>query len=241
VSGRSHAPVSEERTRILFVPAELLAPELGDTFLDRESLEVRGVAGYREALRTAASWAPHLVVFRSEIDGQDAVEFCRNVTAQQRKAPPKLLMVTERVRAAAQADVACDAHLVSPVGGAQLLATIAELLDLAQRGAVRAALDVLVHTDGFADDGAAVDSTLSSGLSLSEEGMLIEAGRQLRIGASGRLLFFLPGIAERLAVDGRVRVAVDEIRLLYVVEFVDLAPQHRALIRRYVESQSVAA
>jgi len=42
-------------------------------------------------------------------------------------------------------------------------------------------------------------------------------------------------------VDACVRAAVNEVRLLYVVEFVDLAPQHRARIRRYVESQREAA
>jgi CheY-like chemotaxis protein len=233
--------VSQERTRILFVPAELLAPEVGRTILGRGSLDVRFAADYRAALRDAAGWMPHLIVLRSEIDGHDAVDFCRAIHAQLREAPPKLLMLTERLRAAAQADVACDAHLVSPVSIDQLLATIAELLDLSMRGSDRAAIDALVHTEGFADDGTAVDATLSSGVNLSEDGMLIEAGRQLRIGARGKLQFFLPGITERLAVDARVRVAVDEVRLRYVVEFVDLPPQHRALIRRYVESQSVAA
>jgi hypothetical protein len=78
-------------------------------------------------------------------------------------------------------------------------------------------------------------------VNLSEDGMLLEANRQLGIGARGRLLFFLPGQAERLAIEARVRAAVDELRLLYVVEFIDLAPQHRTLIRRYVESQQEAA
>lgn len=241
MNGGSNAPVRQEPTRILFVPAELLAPELGHTFLDRDSLEVRTAAGYRDALRHAASWAPHLIVLRSEIEDHEAFEFCRAVHARLRKPTPKLLMLTERLHTAAQPDVACDAHLVSPVGADQLLATIAELLDLALRRAGRAPLDVLVHTEGFADDATAVDASLSSGLNLSEDSMLIEAGRHLRIGARGSLQFFLPGITERMTVDARVRVAVDEVRLLYVVEFVDLAPQHRALIRRYVESQSVAA
>ena len=223
------------------MPTALLASERTGTFLDRESLEVRTAAGYGDALRTAADWTPHLIVLRSEIGGRDALEFCRAVRTRLRKPAPKLLMVTERLRTMAQPDVPCDSHLVSPVSAQQLLDTIAELLDLAQRRAERVPLDVLVHTEGFADDGSAVDSTLSSGVLLSEDGMLIEAGHQLRVDARGRLLFFLPGIAERLALDARVRVAVDEVRLLYVVEFVDLAPQHRALIRRYVEARSVAA
>ena len=76
---------------------------------------------------------------------------------------------------------------------------------------------------------------------LSEESVQIEASRMLALGATGRLQFFLPGGDERLLLEARVRVAVDEVLLLYVLEFVDLAPQHRALIRRYVESHEEAA
>lgn len=240
----SDAPFQREHTRILFVPADLLGPEIGESFLDRESLSVRSVTSWAEALAVSDAWAPHLVVFRSEFEDEAAPRFCQRVLAETRKPRPKLLMVTDRVRperVLAAADAACDAHLVSPISIDQLLETIAELIDLKQRRFDRVPLDVLVHTEGFAEENAAVDSTLSTGISVSEEGMMIEASRQLAIGVSGRLQFFLPDTSERLALDARVRVAVDEIRLLYMVEFTDLAPQHRTLIRRYVESRSEAA
>lgn len=239
----SEAPSRSERTRILFVPGDLLSPGRGASLLDRASFELRSAASFAQAHELSRSWSPHLIVLRTELDSHLAPEFCRAVRRVQPARAPRVLMITDQVYGAPRdaEDLACDAHLVSPVDAAQLMTTVAELLDLRERRCQRAPLDVLVHTEGFADDGAAIDATLSTGVEVSEDSMLIEANRQLGIGSCGRLLFFMPEQSERLAIEGRVRAAVDEVRLVYVVEFVDLAPQYRALIRRYVESQREAA
>ena len=99
---------------------------------------------------------------------------------------PRLLVVTDHLPGTLHdpTDLACDAHLVSPVPAEQLLSTIAELIDVPRRRRERVPLDVLVHTEGFAFD-QAVDATLSTGVNLSEDGMLLEANRQLGIGARG--------------------------------------------------------
>jgi hypothetical protein len=134
------------------------------------------------------------------------------------------------------ADVLCDAHLVSPIELPQLLSTIAELLQLKARRSIRAPIDALVHTEGFAGEkDAPVDVGPGTALNVSEDGMLLESARPLAVGARGRLLFFLPVSNERLVLQGIVRSAVDEVRLWFAIELIDLAPQHRALIRRYVE------
>jgi CheY-like chemotaxis protein len=239
--GSSDAPVSGQRTRVLFVPTKLLAPELDLIFQDRGSLELQSAVGYRDALAVASWWKPDLIVLSSEIDGEDALDFCQTVRSQTRASPPRLLMITEHLDGELDIDVPSDAHLVSPVAVEQLLATIAELTGVNQRGLPRVPLEVLVHTEGFADEGATSDTTLSTGIALSEDCMMLEASRQLGVGARGRLQFFLPAVDERLSVEAHVRVAIDEIRLLYVLEFLGLAPHHRALVRRYMESQKAAA
>lgn len=236
----SVSPAIGERTRILVVPDGLLGPELGETFLDRHSLVARTAKDATQGLTVAELWRPHLIVFRSA-PIEDVKRFCA-LRAAPGTPVPKLIMITDHLQEAdAPADAACDAHLVSPLAVEQLLSTIAELIDIPRRRCERVPIDVLVHTEGFDDGSAELDSTLSSALGLSEEGMLIEASRQLCLGKHGQLQFFLPDCAERLTLEGAVRVAVDEIRSIYVIEFVDLAPQHRALIRRYVESQKEAA
>lgn len=239
----SEAPSSSERTRILFVPGDWVGPTRGPSFLDRACLAVRSAATLAEARDLVDSWSPHLIALRSELDSNLAARFCRDVRGEQGARAPRLLMVTDYVQGVVRdaEDLACDAHLVSPVDPQQLLSTIAELIGLRERRGPRVPLDALVHTQGFADEGSAIEATLSSGLEISEDGMLIEASRQLGIDSRGRLLLFLPNQPERLALDGRVRLAVDELRSVYVIEFIDLAPQHRVLIRRYLESQREAA
>lgn len=232
-----------DRLRVLFVPDELLVPQLCETFLRRSTLTPRSAEDFTEALAIAQTFEPHLIVVRNEIGGESAASFCVRVRRAMHPRAPKILLLTDHLRSdvGAAADIACDAHLVGPVGSEQLLSTMAELLSMQRRRGERVPIDVLVHTEGFSDERVPVDATLSTAIMLSEDSVVIEASRMLTVGATGSLQFFLPGSDERLALGARVRVAVDEVRLLYVLEFLDLAPQHRAQIRRYVESNEEAA
>lgn len=228
-----------ETTRVLVVPHDLLERELGESFLDRQSLAVRSADTVETALEQVAQWQPDLVVFRSQLSGESIARFCQRLKGT---APtPRLLMLTDQLDETLgdADDASCDAHLVSPVSHTQLLDTMAELAGIDQRRAPRVSLDVLVHMDGFAGDG--VGSFLANGVDLSVDGMRLEANCQLTVGSSGALQFFLPDDGDRLTLEGRVRLAIDEVRLLYVVEFLDLAPQHRARIRQYVEHEASAA
>lgn len=224
--------------RVLIVPDDLLEHELGGTLLDRQSLRVRAARTLADALAINGAWLPSLIVLRSRVGGVPATELCRTLLRARPHQPPHLVLVTDSVgeQMGEAADALCDAHLVSPVELPQLLSTIAELLQLRARRSMRAPIDALVHTEGFAgDEGAPVDVGPGTALNVSEDGMLIESARPLAIGATGRLLFFLPGSRERLTLQGVVRTAVDEVRLWFAIELLDLAPQHRAEIRRYVE------
>ena len=222
---------------MLIVPDDLLAAELGESFLDRGSFGVRVAATAEQALTIARLARPSLVVFRDGVPDMALAPFCREL----RKAcNAKLLMLTEQIGdpALAQAEELCDAHLISPVETKQLLDTIAELLEVAQRRTRRVPLEVLVHTEGLVDGDDAVDTTLANGINISEDGMRLEASRPFRLAARGKLQFFLPDRTERLTLDAVVRVAVDEVRLTYALEFIDLAPQHRTAIRSYVAGWS---
>ena len=237
-------PGPGERTRILFVPDEVLAAALGSSFLQRRSVAFRSAHTTAHALAIVASWRPQLVVFRNQLEPAAAAHFCRAFAADTSGQASKLLMITEALQDADFAELAslgADAHLVSPVEPAQLLATIAELLALDRRAGPRARVDSLVHTEGFDGEHASVDAALGSALYVNEDGMVIESNRHLALDACGRVHFFLPGVPDRLSVNARVRASIDEIRLRFAIEFTDLAPQHRAAIRRYVESQRLPA
>jgi len=223
--------------RVLIVPDDLLAHELGGTLLDRQALRVRAAHSAAEAIAINAAWLPNLIVMRSRVNGEPVLKLCEVLRRDRSDGMPHLVLVTDSVGDMGEAaDVLCDAHLVSPIELPQLLSTIAELLQLKARRSLRAPIDALVHTEGFAaDKDAPVDVGPGTALNVSEDGILIESTRPLAVGATGRLLFFLPGIPERLVLQGIVRTAVDEVRMWFAIELIDLAPQHRALIRRYVE------
>ena len=67
--------------------------------------------------------------------------------------------------------------------------------------------------------------------------MLLEAKVILAIGSRGQLYFYLPGSSERVVVNAVVRTVMDEVRLHYAVEFLDLADHHREMVRQYVKEQ----
>jgi len=134
-------------------------------------------------------------------------------------------------------DGLCDARLLQPVSAEQLLCTAAELLLVRTRRAPRVPVETLVHLQGF---GLTTDNhgTLANAINISELGMLLEAGAQLDLGASGTLSFFLPGATERVVVSGVVRVALDEVLLHYAIEFDGPGGSHLQEIQRYISQPS---
>jgi DNA-binding response OmpR family regulator len=237
-------PGHGERTRILFVPDQVLVSALDPSFLQGRSIAIRGVETVADALGIVSSWRPHLVVFRNQLEADAAAHFCRALAADANAQGTKLLMVTEALQDvdfAELADAGADAHLISPVEPPQLLATISELLLLEQRRANRAPVHTRVHTEGFEHDADTLETSTSIAFDLGEDGMVVEATRHLGLGAPGRVSFSVPGSAERLILHARVRAAIDEVRLRYAIEFLELGTAQRALIRRYVESRRKAA
>jgi CheY-like chemotaxis protein len=193
----------------------------------------------REALDMADFWRPSLVLFKSDLGDMPMAAFCREVRARCKNSETRLLMLTDQIGGdlpqTDQADY--DAHLISPVEPRQLLHTIATLLDVRERRAPRASLEVLVRTEGFEESVSGEDDSLATSINVSENGMLLEAKVALAVGARGQLYFFLPGSTERVTVSGVVRTVMDEVRLHYAVEFLDLAAHHREMVRGYVDEQ----
>jgi DNA-binding response OmpR family regulator len=222
---------------LLLVPDDVLSGEIRESFLDRGSFTVRTAGDASEALSMISVWRPSLIVFRSDLAGMSISEFCRMVRDQVRVEETKLLMVTDQVGAALEDvdQVGYDAHLISPVEAPQLLHTVATLVDVRERRAPRVPLEALVRTEGLRESADSPDTSLANAVNISENGILLESEGPLKVGSKGRLHFFLPGGAERITVSGIVRTLMDEVRLHYSVEFVDLPDHHLETIRRYVQ------
>ncbi|HEY3356776.1 MAG TPA: PilZ domain-containing protein [Polyangia bacterium] len=226
---------------ILIVPGTLLQGEFGPSFLDRACFRVRTAETAEEALRIARVWPPDLLVIGSSLEGGPPARVCARAR-QQAAAGLKVLLISESVDpsdgpGAGGADEALpDAHLVEPVDPDELLATVAALLDVSARRAPRVAVEFLASLSGVLEDGAR-PSVYVNVLSLSESGVRLESPCHLRLGATGALAFVLPGGGARLALQVRPRAVMDEIRLHYGVEFVDVAPADGTRLRSFVEAR----
>lgn len=204
--------------RVLVVPDQLVPGEIGASYFDRRSFGVRSAQDATSALGIATAWRPDLILLRTDLVGASARDFCLLVRGKLPRV--KLLVVDELLgdHSSDALDGLCDARLVPPLSAEQVLDTVAELLSIRTRRAPRIPVDTLVHLTGFGLS-TQTQGTLANAIDVSELGMLLEAGAQLELGAQGSLSFFLPGAAQRIVVDGVVRVALDEILLHYAVEF----------------------
>ena len=124
-----------------------------------------------------------------------------------------------------------DACLVEPVGTKQLVRTSAELMELRTRRSPRVPLETLVSLDGVMTRG---ERALANSINISEHGLLVETAAPLDIGARGRALFVLPDGDARLNMAVIVRVAMDEVRLHYALEFEAVAAADRRRIESFV-------
>jgi len=206
--------------------------ELGESFLDRASLEVRTAPNGAAALTLASSWKPAVVVVRSRLPDQSAASLCSALA--QTPEPPRVLLVGDALDPSDDT-ARCDVHLVSPVTPEELLESLAQLASIDSRRSSRVALDVLVHLEGLSAPEVGIDASPGSTVNLSEDGMLVEANCPLAVGRTGLAQFFLPGASERMSLRATARLAVDARRMRYWLEFVDLAPHHRLAIRGFVQ------
>jgi DNA-binding response OmpR family regulator len=227
---------------ILIVPETLLQGEYGPSFLDRAGFRIRTAASHEEALRIADAWPPDLIVMGSAVEGGTPAEVCARLRA---RAGPrvKLLLISDSVDAsegpgdgASATDGVPDANLVEPVDPGQLLATVAELLEVSPRRAPRVAARFLASLSGALEDEAR-PRVFANVLSLSESGVRLESPCYLRVGAVGALAFVLPGTGERFALAACPRVILDEVRLHYGVEFVGVTSEDGARLRRFVAAR----
>jgi DNA-binding response OmpR family regulator len=196
-------------------------------------MSVRTAHDADEALRMAPVLRPDLVVLRDDLLGMSTRNFCADMRALVPHV--KLLLVTELL---GQLDetFACDGCLVQPVDARQLLETCASMLELRIRRSPRAPLEALVQLSGF-DLITAGASCVANAIDVSEHGILLESSEQLVLGSLGKVLFFLPEEGGRVAVAGTARVAMDEVRLHYAIEFQGVDEETRGLLARYVRDQ----
>lgn len=227
----------EEQTvqKILMVPDNLLSEGSRASLLKRRSVELRTSSGAHGALREAEQEGADLVMFSAQLADMPAEDFCHRIRSLPACEQTKLLMITEKLGSAEDLfGLPIDGHLVKPVEVAQLMRTVAGLLNVRLREAERVPVDLVARLDVLAKDESGDQTAMVNILNLSENGMRLEAPVVLEEGCLGRIQFYLPGSKERLALYCSVRMLADEVLLHYGVELVGISKAERALLREYV-------
>ena len=116
--------------RILIVPDDLLGEGVGSSFLDRSIFRVRSASSAGEALEICAAWRPAVVLFGDWLPDIAPAEFARRVRALEGET--KLFLVRRSLDAVRDL-IDSDGQLVEPVEPAQLLLTVAGLLEVRVR------------------------------------------------------------------------------------------------------------
>ncbi len=223
--------------KILIVPHYLLEVELGSSFLDRRSFKIRTATTADQALSTAEIWQPTMVVFSNNFDGMKIYKFCQRLRKCQKKI--KLLMLSDKIAESMSEVVKAntDAHLVSPVNKKQLLETIASLLDVQQRSTAAYRLQILVQLEGV--DQKKPSKELANITVLNGMGLTLVSENTISVGSKGKALFVLPGTKTRLALQYTVKAVIDEVRLHYALEFVNLAASDATAIHEFIEKHNM--
>jgi len=222
--------------KILLVPKNLLSAASQASLLKRRSVELHAAASAQEALSRAETLSPDLVVFSAQIEDLPAEDFCHRLRIAPGCKNTKLLMITEKLGSAEDLfGLPIDGHLVNPVADAQLMRTVAGLLNVRLREAERVPVDLVARLDLLAKSETDDKTVMVNILNLSKTGMRIEAPLALQEGALGRVQFYLPGSRERLTLYCVVRMLADEVLLHYGVELVGTLEPERRVLGEYVQ------
>ena len=222
--------------RILLVPEGVLPQEPQASLLRRKAVDMRAARGGKDALPFARKWAPQLIVFSSELPDMPAGQFCSAVRSYPELGQTKLLMLTDQLGQEMGEDAMgrVDAHLINPVETAQLLQTMAGLLNMRMRLSERVPVDLIGQIDLLEKESDQDVKSVVNIVNLSESGLLLESPITLTVGSMGRVRFFLPEASKRMSLYCLVRVLVDELALHYGVEFVGLKSSEKETLRAFV-------
>lgn len=225
--------------RILVLPPELL-DELGPSFAERPSFEVRTVPTVAAALGMTAVWPPELIIFGDDLPDSDPRNLCDHVRADRRLAGVKLLLVSSFLPGDEVGSeilhARLDGHLVQPVGADKLIRTIGVLLDVQHNESARLPQELLARVDIPAHVNVPGRAMLANVLGLCETGLSLECEDKLRTGEIITITFALPDTGTQIAARTMV-LASDELQLHYRCEFLDCSPEEKIAIRQYVIEQ----
>jgi uncharacterized protein (TIGR02266 family) len=234
--------MAAKRWKVLLADDVELFLELEKTFLQREDIELIVAHDGREALETARSQRPDLILLDLYMPEMDGPAVCRAIKSDASLRAIPVLMVTsggredERVNCQ---EAGCDGILTKPINRHTFLAAVRGHLQIVEREAHRVPARMLVR---YGKDGGRILTDYT--VNLSTGGVFIETSHSFALDEQLIVSFVLPERIEELRCNARVAwVNVPEHLLKPLlppgigVQFLDLSGSERGEILAFVKKK----
>jgi CheY-like chemotaxis protein len=185
----------------------------------------------REALEVAARERPDIVLLDLVLPDLHGDRVCARLKSQAATAAIPVVIVTAHGRPEEEArcrESGCDGYVTKPIKHRELLAKVAQLLDIPHRHSLRILVRIEVRGTRKGE------SFFGTSTDVSASGMFLETDKPMKIGEDVSVRFFLPGHVE-VALEGRIaREDRDGAQIGYGVKFARMDP---ALVK-YIDSKN---
>jgi CheY-like chemotaxis protein len=179
------------KKRILLVDSERSALERGKGFLDREIFHVMTATSGEEAMELHRREKFDVIVMDLDMPGPAGDEVCRAVKADPELGRALVLLATrleaenevERCRKAG-----ADGHIRKPIDKQGLTQSLARLLGVSARQAIR--ILAKVRVEGRMGNSFFIANTVD----ISMSGLLLECESEMSVGEAVETSFFMPGL-----------------------------------------------
>ena len=184
-----------------------------------------------EALETAVREQPDIVLLDLLLPDMTGDQVCHRIKSHPGTNHVPVLIVTAFGRAEEQEKcrkAGCDGFITKPIKHHELLARVAQLLNIPHRHSMR--ILVRVEVEGAIRH----ESFFGTSNDISKSGMFLETDKTLRIGDGISVRFFLPGHQEVTAHGSVVREDRNGAAIGYGVQFETREPA----LDRFIESKA---
>ena len=207
----------------------------GKNILNRADIKILTATSGEEALDIHKAERADLIITELDMPGISGDKLCSVIRKDEELKHVSIIIVCT----AAAADIArvsrCKANsfMTKPIQPEQLIATVAQLVNIPERQSYRVLLKVSVN------GGSVNGSSFCYSRDISATGILLQTEKTLAIGDIVSCDFFLPDSSRIFTNVEIMRVTRNHDKtFLYGARYVDLSPEHKSAIQAFVNKRS---
>lgn len=205
---------------------------LEKTCLSRKEHKVFAVTKGLEGLEIAKNEKPNLILFSTEINDIDPVEFCKKIRADEETKKTSLLMIVVKQDDKKINEVmssGCNDFITFPLNKLILDQKLEIYLNIATRKAVRVMVQLRIETRSYQG------FHLGTSVNLSKSGMLLETPTNLNVGDEIYVKFFLPKRTRQIETKAIiVRQEMEKNIKRYGIKFIGISEEFEKMIEEFI-------